>query len=132
MRKTEEEKSLGFTIGKRIKAIREKKGISRPMLAKLLDGLYSYDALYRLEERGIKSPPLNVIAKIADVLGVSFSDLIKDEDLAVKDETLSDPELTILMYEARDLSKKDRDVVLQVIKALKEKNVSEGKSGEDS
>lgn len=132
MRKVEGKQPVGFIIGKRVKAIREKKGISRPMLAKLLDGLYSYDALYRLEERGVKSPPLNVIAKIADILGVSFSDLIKEEDLVIKEETLSDPELTILMYEARDLSKKDREVVLQVIKALKEKNVSEGKSGKDS
>lgn len=132
MKKTEGKQSVGFIIGKRVKAIREKKGISRPMLAKLLDGLYSYDALYRLEERGVKSPPLNVIAKIADVLGVSFNDLIKEEELIVRDESLSDPDLTILMYEARDLSKKDREVVLQVIKALKEKNVSEGKSGEDS
>lgn len=128
MKKTEGEQPLGFIIGRRIKDVREKKGISRPMLARLLDGLYSYDALYRLEERGVKSPPLNVIAKIADILGVSFNDLIKEEELIVREESLSDPELTILMYEARDLSKKDRGVVLQVIRALKEKNVSEGKS----
>lgn len=132
MKKTGKEERIGIIIGKRIKAIREKKGITRPMLAKLLEGLYTYDALYRLEERGVYDPPISVINKIADILGVTLDELIRGDETTLKEDILSDPELTILMYEAKDLSKKDKEVVLQVIEALKEKNVSKGKGGRDS
>jgi len=132
MKKIKEEYDLGRVIGKKIKSIREKKGITRPMLAKLLEGLYSYDAIYKLEERGVKAPPISVLARIAEILGVSIDDLIRWEETTAREDILSDPDLTVLMYEAKDLSKKDRDVVLQVIEALKEKNVSKRKGGENS
>lgn len=118
---------LGLIIGKRIKTIRKQKGISRPKLAKLLGDSYSYDALYKLEERGVGSPPISVIVKIADILGVSVDDLVRPEEPSFREDILKDPELTILMYEARDLSKKDKEVILQVIEAIKKKDVGKGK-----
>lgn len=123
----EEGHRLGRIIGKRIKAIREKKGISRTELVKLLDGLYSYDAVYKLEERGVDNPPITVIAKIADILGVSVDELIRQEEPSLREEVLQDPDLTILMYQAKDLSKKDKAVILQVIEALKNKDAGKGK-----
>ena len=107
-------------IGKKIRAVRERRGMTRQKLFELLGGLYSYDALTRLELGLIRQPPIEVVAKIAEILDVPIEELISEGEPQLEEDLLKDPDLTILMYQAKDLSSKDKQVVLKVIKALKE------------
>ena len=110
----------GETIGKRIRAIRERRGMTRKKLFELLGGVYSYDALLKVELGRIKHPPIEVVAKIAEILEVPIEELISEGEPQLEEDLLKDPDLTILMYQAKDLSSKDKQIVLKVIKALKE------------
>ena len=112
-------------IGKKIRAVRERRGITRQKLFELLGGAYSYDALTRLELGLIRQPPIEVVAKIAEILDVPIEELISEGEPQLEEDLLKDPDLTILMYQAKDLSSKDKQVVLKVIKALKEANERE-------
>lgn len=110
----------GETIGKKIRAIRERRGMTRQKLFELLGGVYSYDALLKVEFGRIKHPPIEIVAKIAEVLEVPIEELISEGEPQLEEDLLKDPDLTILMYQAKDLSSKDKQIVLKVIKALKE------------
>ena len=110
----------GETIGKKIRAIRERRGMTRKKLFELLGGVYSYDALLKVELGKIKHPPIEVVAKIAEILEVPIEELISEGEPQLEEDLLKDPDLTILMYQAKDLSSKDKQIVLKVIKALKE------------
>jgi len=110
----------GETIGKKIRAIRERRGMTRKKLFELLGGVYSYDALLKVELGRIKHPPIEIVAKIAEILEVPIEELISEGEPQLEEDLLKDPDLTILMYQAKDLSSKDKQIVLKVIKALKE------------
>jgi len=116
----EEKLIKGETIGKKIRAIRERRGMTRQKLFELLGGVYSYDALLKVELGKIKHPPIEIVAKIAEILDVPIEELISEGEPQLEEDLLKDPDLTILMYQAKDLSSKDKQVVLKVIKALKE------------
>lgn len=62
------------------------------------------------------------MAKIAKILDVPIEELLSKEEPQLEEDLLKDPDLTILMYQAKDLSSRDKQVVLKVIKALKEDN----------
>jgi Helix-turn-helix. len=119
--------SKGELIGKRIRAIRESKGMSRIAFSKKLGGIYAYDALTKLELGKVKDPPINVLERIAEVLDVPLESLIKGDEVVTEEDLLKDPDITILMYQAKDLSPKDKRVLLKVLKILKEEYESERK-----
>ena len=66
------EKSI---IGKNIKRLRNKKGISQDKLSKLAD--ISHNTVIKIESGAIQSPTIDTARKIAKALGVSLDDLIK-------------------------------------------------------
>jgi len=119
----EERKTRGERIGKKIRAIRESKGMSRKRLWELLDGIYTYDALTRLELGKLKDPPTRVLAKIAEVLGVPLEELLKEEErIAIASDIVKDPDVMLLMYHAKDLSPNDKKILLKILEVLKEEH----------
>jgi len=128
----EERKSRGEIIGKKIRALREERGMSRKRLWELLDGIYTYDALTRLELGKLKDPPTRVLRKIAEIFEVPLEELLREEErIAIASDIVKDPDIMLLMYQAKDLSQKDKKVLLKIIKLIKEEYGSEGK-GEQS
>ena len=129
----EERKTRGEIIGKKIRAIRESKGMSRKRLWELLDGIYTYDALTRLELGKLKDPPTRVLAKIAEVLGVPLEELLKEEErIAIASDIVKDPDVMLLMYHAKDLSPNDKKILLKVLRMLKEEHMREREGKQDT
>ena len=62
-------------IGKNLKKLRRKKGLSQDRLSKLAD--ISYNTVIKLESGGITNPTIETLQKIAKALGVSVDDLLK-------------------------------------------------------
>lgn len=124
---------IGGYIGKKIVALREAKRMSRKELCKLLGDMYSYDALTKLELGKINSPPINVLKKIAEILEVPLEELLKvDEDVITTQDLMNDPDLTVLMYGAKELSPRDRRVLLKVLEILKKENEREREGKQSS
>lgn len=122
----------GF-IGKKIMALREAKGISRKGLSQLLGDIYSYDALTKVEMGKVKAPPLNVLKRIAEILEVPLEEFLReDEEVVTTQDLLNDPDLNILMYGARDLSPRDRRILLKVLEILKKENEREREGNQSS
>ena len=63
-------------LGKNIKRIRQKRNLTQDKLARLAD--VPYTSLTKIETGVIKRPSVQVVAKIARVLGVTVEDLIKE------------------------------------------------------
>jgi transcriptional regulator with XRE-family HTH domain len=63
------------TIGENIKRIRAKQGITQDDLAKKTG--IKYSTLAKIEGDFVKKPGVQMIAKIAKVLGVPMEDLLK-------------------------------------------------------
>lgn len=64
-----------IALGKRIKAAREKAGMTQEDLAAAVD--YSVDHM-SVVERGIKSPKLEKLVAIANILGIGTDELLQD------------------------------------------------------
>ena len=62
-------------IGKNLKKLRKRKGLSQDRLSKLAD--VSYNTVIKLESGGITNPTIETLQKLAKALGVSVDDLIK-------------------------------------------------------
>jgi len=63
------------TIGENIKRLRTKQGLSQDDLARKAD--LKYSTLAKIEGDFITKPGVQMVAKIAKVLGVSIEELIK-------------------------------------------------------
>ncbi len=63
------------TVGENIKRIRAKQGITQDDLAKKTG--IKYSTLAKIEGDFVKKPGVQMIAKIAKVLGVPMEDLLK-------------------------------------------------------
>lgn len=63
------------TIGENIKRLRTKQGLSQDDLARKAD--LKYSTLAKIEGDFVTKPGVQMIAKIAKVLGVSVEDLLK-------------------------------------------------------
>lgn len=129
-----EKKARGEIIGKRIRAIRESKGImSRKRFCELLGGIYTYDALTRLELGKLKNPPTRVLKKIAEVLEVPLEELFKEEErVAIASDIAKDPDMMLLMYQAKDLSPRDKKILLKILSVLKEEHERERAGEQDT
>lgn len=108
-------------VRERLVSAREKKNLSSSQMAHLLgitSGTYT-----RYENGTIKRIPTKQLAKISDILGVSFDDLY-DEDPQYNDriesesrnmtfEMLTEDEAKLVVW-YRDLSNEERSIVKQV------------------
>ncbi|MFA6369185.1 MAG: helix-turn-helix transcriptional regulator [Candidatus Shapirobacteria bacterium] len=63
------------TIGENIKKLRAKQGLSQDDLARKAE--LKYSTLAKIEGDFVKKPGVQMVAKIAKVLGVSVEDLLK-------------------------------------------------------
>ena len=63
------------TIGENIKRLRTKQGLSQDDLARKAD--LKYSTLAKIEGDFVTKPGVQMVAKIAKVLGVSVEDLLK-------------------------------------------------------
>lgn len=63
------------TIGENIKRLRTKQGLSQDDLARKAE--LKYSTLAKIEGDFVKKPGVQMVAKIAKVLGVSVEDLLK-------------------------------------------------------
>ena len=63
------------TIGKNIKGIRTKQGLSQDDLARKAE--LKYSTLAKIEGDFVKKPGVQMMAKIAKALGVSIENLLK-------------------------------------------------------
>lgn len=90
-------------IGQRIKKIREEKKWTQTQLSKELDVSITHLSLV---ESGKKSPSLNLVLKIADILEVDPGDLIsvKDEGFINKYQKISE------IFKDHDLFSKIKDL----------------------
>jgi len=129
----EERNTRDEIIGEKIRAIRKAKGMSRRDLCDLLGGIYSYNALTRLELGKVKDLPVTVFAKISEVLNVPVEEFLSEDDrVFIDDELLKDPEVVLIMYQAKDLSPKDKKVLLKVLRMLKEEHKREREGKQDT
>lgn len=62
------------TIGKSIKKLRKKQGISQDRLSKLAD--LSLNTIVTVESGANENPTIDTLTKIANALGVSINDLV--------------------------------------------------------
>ena len=76
----EDEKQL---FAKRLKALREMKGLSQAELAKRMDGLITPQAIYKYEN-GKMSPDSAVLIRLAEVLGVDTGAFIRPAGVQVE------------------------------------------------
>jgi transcriptional regulator with XRE-family HTH domain len=72
-----EKDTTGF--GKRLRALREKKGLSQAGLGNLCDPAMSYQDLARLE-RGERTPTWPTVLKLAKALGVTPDSFLAEEE----------------------------------------------------
>ena len=129
----EERNTREETIGQRIRVIREARGMSRRDLCDLLGGIYSYDALTRLELGKVKDLPVTVFAKISEVLNVPVEELLSEDDrVFIDDELLKDPEVVLIMSHAKDLSPNDKKILLKILRMLKEEHKREREGKQDT
>lgn len=84
-----------MALGRRIKALRESKGLSQEALSKLTNGLVSQGAISALEKRDSESS--RYTTALAAALGVSVT------ELHGADEYQLSPKLTHLLKVAQDL-----------------------------
>ena len=99
-------------IGARIKAAREKAGMTQEDLAAVLEMSPTHISVI---ERGIKSPKLETLVNIANILKVSSDTLLQDVVDYSSDGIAS--ELSIAISK---LPKKDQERVQNAIRALTE------------
>lgn len=63
------------TIGENIKRLRAKQGLSQDDLARKAE--LKYSTLAKIEGDFVKKPGVQMVAKVAKVLGVSIEDLLR-------------------------------------------------------
>ena len=99
-------------IGSRIKAAREKTGMTQEDLAAALEMSPTHISVI---ERGVKSPKLETLVNIANALNVSSDTLLQDVVHHASDGIAS--ELSVAISK---LPKKDQERMLNAIRALTE------------
>ena len=122
--------------GDRIKALREKHGLTQEELAEKLGT--TKQTIFKYETNVITNIPSDKIEKMAELFGVDPAYLMgwnedqtsgqnqgyyfDDEAAELAQEIYEDPELRVLLKAKRDLSKDDMEVIVNMIKALQAKD----------
>ena len=99
-----------IALGKRIKAARERAGMTQDDLAAAVD--YSVDHM-SVVERGVKAPKLDKLTAIANVLGVGTDELLQDSlNVATKLQA------TVLSERLKSLPLETQRKVMNVLDSL--------------
>lgn len=85
-----------MTLGERIKLERKKKGITQKQLAEKINKGFSTVQKYEID---VITPPLDMIQKIADALGVKAVDILFDKDKATLYKQQNTEAINIAFYE---------------------------------
>ena len=111
------EKEIYFTIGKRIREERKKKGLTQEELAEKAD--MSYKFLNRIE-RNVSKPSLDMVIKLSEVLNVPFLNLFSY--IKNKNSKSSDDKQVInnkFVYLFSSLPSKWQNHIIKIIKEIK-------------
>ena len=105
-------------FGKRIKEIREEKGISQAELARRLG--HESNSYVRDIERGVFTPPKERLAPLARALKVPVARL-EDASLETRLQNLGvrDPDFVSMLKDYRYLSLKDRESILKTFHRIR-------------
>ena len=109
------------TLGDKISKLRVDLGMSQAELARKID---LTPAAVSLLEKNERKPSLDVLGKIAEVLGVSTSYFLEEDDKSI------DPKAQILFRGYGDLSNDYQEMLFDYFKLLKEKD-RKGKGGKE-
>lgn len=97
-------------LSDRIKDARKAKGIMQKELAEMLNVRPSTVSMW---ESGYRTPDLDMLKKIASLLGVSFDDLLGDKIVeAVFDGKITPENLELIKEKAPDISRSDLETIL--------------------
>lgn len=122
-----------MSLGKKIKKLREEKGIRQEDIGKLFNVSKSAVSQW---ENDIRTPDMGIIIKLADFFDVSTDYLLgrtndpslsdtqhvnDDEALEYLDELHKRPEMKTLFEVGRKATKEDIETAITVIEALKKK-----------
>ena len=99
-------------IGARIKAARERVHLTQEQLAEIIDISPTHMSVI---ERGVKTPKLDTLVRIANALGDSTDALIQDVVVPANESILAE-----LSVRIGRLPQKDQERILNAIRALTE------------
>ena len=103
------------SISERVTLIRKQKGLTQNELAEKVD--ISKAQMSRYINKGVQ-PPANVLAKMADELGVSMDYLLNGDTDDKAISSLSHAEVIQQYKEVDQLPKEERKTIIKVIAAL--------------
>lgn len=103
------------SFGQRLAALRQERGLKQEELAKKIGVSVTHVGRYEREE---SQPTLNVLKRMAKVLGVSLDYLVFDEKEGVAAARLADKELLEQFEKLMRLSEEDKQTVRNVIAGL--------------
>lgn len=104
-------RSLDKTLGERVQALREARGWTQEALAQAI-GIEAA-TLSRYETAKLAFP-LGVLARVADRLGTTLSDLVRSDDAPIKQD--SDTSKLLLLWRRLDRSK--RRLALRILREI--------------
>ena len=99
-----------YSIGKRVKELRSKNGLSQEQLALHAEIPTAYLGQVEREE---KNPTVVTVGKICNALNISLSDFFSDQELSNTDEDVTSRQIDFLL---KDLSPAEKQEILQIIK----------------
>lgn len=119
-------------IGRTIAALRNEKGILQKELASYLNVSISTVSNY---EKGIHSPDLNTLCRLADYFGVTADYLLERNNFRYDPQALSTPlslDYTVadLVNTTLEFSQKDKSLLLEYVKLLKLRKDIQGNSSQ--
>ena len=101
-----------FSIGNRIRELRNKKHLSQEQLALSAEITTAY--LGQIE-RNEKNPTVAVVAKLCGALGIELSDFFSKNEIVQKE---LDPLTTQILYQVKNEDEEVKQIILQVTKQI--------------
>lgn len=111
-RKPKEEVALKKCFARRVKEIREQRGLSHRQLAELLKTDVMQVSRY---ERGIGLPSLETSVELARILHISMDELLLGDDAKGPDVPITDVRLLERFVKLQRVDKRDREAVIILI-----------------
>jgi transcriptional regulator with XRE-family HTH domain len=103
---------IANSVGARLRALREERGLSQRALAERLQASNSIIAKY---EAGVHTPPLSVLVRLAAIFDVSLDHLVgRAAELA----PLRDPRLVRCMREIAAMEEPSRELVTMALEGM--------------
>ena len=101
---------MEFDIPKRLKELREKKGLTVYKLAQLSG--YSYQYIKEIEDGAKSNPSIRALMRICNALGVSLIDFLFPGNQIIE------PDLEPWVKAGKKLSTKQRKIIIQLIEEM--------------